>query len=297
MSRLRRGGLLALTAVALACSACGSSPRAAPARQDEAAAPAHHPASALARRRSAAVWAVGDGADGGRSGRAVAARIARLGIDRLLYLGDVYSTPTGFASSYGPTYGRFARITSPTPGNHDWPTHSVGYDPYWRHVFGRTPRRYYSLRVAGWQIISLNSEIRHDRGSPQLRWLHAAVRGPGDCRIAFWHRPRYSAGVVHGDAPDLQPFWDALRGHARIVLNGHEHDMQRFAPRAGITEFVSGAGGSGRYALQPHRGLVFGDARYYGALRLRLSRGHARYAFIAVGGQTLDSGTLACKER
>jgi hypothetical protein len=295
LSRLRRGWLVALASVALACSACGSSRRPA-ADHDHAAAPSSGDpsASGSAGRGSVDVWAVGDGADGGSDARAVAARIARLGIDRLLYLGDVYAGPSTFARNYGSAYGRFARITSPTPGNHEWPTHRTGYDPYWRSILGTTPPRYYALRVAGWEILSLNSEIPHGSDSPQLRWLRSRLRAPGNCRIAFWHRPRYSAGVVHGDAPDLQPFWDALRGRAKVVIDGHDHDMQRFAPRAGITEFVSGAGGHGLYALEPHSGLSFGDGRHYGALRLRLSRGRARYAFIAAGGQQLDSGTLSC---
>jgi hypothetical protein len=218
------------------------------------------------------------------------------GIDRLLYLGDVYETgtPEEFSRYYAPTYGRLARITSPTPGNHEWALRREGYDVYWRRVKGTTPRPYYALRAGGWQILSLNSETAHDAGSAQVRWLRSAVRGPGDCRLAFWHRPRFSAGVVHGDAPDVEPLWSALRGRARIVVTGHEHDMQRFAPRDGITEFVSGAGGHGHYALRRRAGLAFGDAEHYGALRLALRRGRADWSFVADDGTALDSGSIRC---
>src|SRR3954452_7273613 len=54
------------------------------------------------RGAHATVWAVGDGADGGRGGRAVAGRIAAGGVDRLLYLGDVYEHGTAkqFRTNY-----------------------------------------------------------------------------------------------------------------------------------------------------------------------------------------------------
>jgi len=300
----RRVGVALALAAGLAITACGGSGDREAGRAARAGAPAAAtgpaPAAATATvssRRRAVVWAVGDGADGGAASKRVAARIAALGVDRLLYLGDVYEqgTAADFADHYAPVFGRFARITSPTPGNHEWPDRAAGYNAYWRARTGRTPRRWYALDVAGWRILSLNSEAPHGARSAQLRWLRAHVRGGGDCRIAISHRPRYSAGAVHGDAPDVQPFWDALRGRASLVLNGHDHDLQRFAPRAGITEFVSGAGGHGHYPLRPHAGLVFGDATHYGALRLILRRGRVAWAFVTDGGRRLDSGRLRCR--
>jgi predicted phosphodiesterase len=244
----------------------------------------------------AVVWAVGDGtAD--ENAKAVARRIARGPVDRLLYLGDVYESGTAeeFARNYGPSYGRLARLTAPTAGNHDAGNATSGYDPYWRRVHGVTPPDWYSFRAGGWTIISLDSQVAHGEGSPQLRWLERRVRRPGTCRIAFWHRPRYSAGTNHGDQEDMEPVVDALRGRAAIVLAGHEHDMQRFKSIDGITHFVSGAGGRGLYKLRADSRLAFGDDRRFGALRLRLSRGIARFAFVAAGGQVLDSGSVRCR--
>jgi hypothetical protein len=239
---------------------------------------------------------VGDGAAEGSSARHVVDRMVRDGVDHLLYLGDVYETGTAreFARSYAPTFGRLARRTWPTPGNHDWANHRTGYDRYWRRANGKAISDHYRVSAGGWQIVSLNSESPHDAQSKQVAWLRRAVAGPGDCRIAFWHRPRYNAGEVHGDAPDVEPFWAALRGQARIVINGHEHDMQRFHPRDGIVEFVSGAGGYGLYRLRGHAGLAWGDDTHFGALRLSLRPGRARWAFVTEGGATLDSGTIAC---
>lgn len=247
--------------------------------------------------KGATIWAVGDG-DSSQAGRAVAARIAGAPFDRLLYLGDVYESGTAgeFASNYGPTYGRLRRLTAPTPGNHDWGAHRSGYDRYWRAALGRRrAAAWYSFQAGGWRILSLSSEADHSAGSAQRRWLRSQLRGPGTCRIAFWHRPRFSAGR-HGDQADVAPLWNALRGHATIVLNGHDHDMQRMRPTSGITELISGAGGHSHYGVdRGYARLAFADDMSYGALRLTLRPGSASYAFVGADGRVLDSGTVGCR--
>jgi hypothetical protein len=246
--------------------------------------------------QKAVVWAVGDGPDGGASARRVARLITRSKPDRILYLGDVYNEGTAeeFANNFDPLYGKVAKRVAPTPGNHEWPTHATGYDVYWRKKLGRDIPYYYAFRTAGWQILSLNSEMEHGADSPQVEWLHSQMKG-GTCRIAFLHRGRYSAGVRHGDQPDVQPLWDELRGHVAIALAGHEHDMQRFKPRDGITELISGAGGKERHPVQPRSDLAFSNDDEFGALRLELSPGLAAYRFVSAGGRTLDSGKVRCK--
>lgn len=244
----------------------------------------------------AVVWAVGDGAVDLPSARALARRIAADRPDRFLYLGDVYQRGTAaeFRENYDRVYGRLRAITAPTPGNHDWPRHADGYDPYWSTLTGGRPPAHYSFRLAGWQILSLNSEEPLGSDSRQLRWLSRRIRDPGTCRLAFWHRPRYSAGE-HGDQDDVDPLWRALRGRARLVVNGHDHNLQRLRPIDGITEMIAGAGGKSRYDLdEDDNRLAFARADVDGALRLELSRGLARYRFVTATGDVLDSGLVRC---
>ena len=254
----------------------------------------------------AVVWAVGDGADGGAAGKAVAARIAAGPVDRFLYLGDVYGpgvegpvrgdgNAADYRDRYAPLYGALAARTAPTPGNHEWPQRGDGYEPYWRRVTGRTPPAWYRFEIAGWTVLSLNSQAPHDDGSAQVRWLERQVARPGTCRLAFWHRPRFSAGH-HGDQPDVAPLFDALRGRAALVVTGHEHNMQRFRPVGGITQVVAGAGGHGRYALPRDARRAFGNDTAYGALRIDLRPGRARLRFVAAGGRVLDDSTLRCPQ-
>jgi hypothetical protein len=247
--------------------------------------------------RSATLWAVGDG-DAGRASRALVGRIAADRPDRLLYLGDVYErgSAADFRDNYAPSFGRLASITAPTPGNHDWPRHRGGYDPYWERALRRPETAaWYRFQAGGWTILSLTSETQREAGSDQLTWLGEQLRASGTCRLAFWHRPRFSAGTRHGDEPRMAPAWDALRGHAALVVAGHDHTMQRLRPIDGITSFVSGAGGHSRYELRDDRRVAFGDAAHEGALRLRLRRGFASYAFVTAAGRVLDSGSVRCR--
>lgn len=254
------------------------------------------------RGSPATLWAVGDGADGSESSIEVAELIERGDPDRFLYLGDVYENGTAedYSERYEPVYGRFSAITAPTAGNHEWGNREQGYFPYWRQASGVRIPRWYAFKVAGWQIISLNSEDEHERGSPQVDWLRRQLRrsrAVGSCRIAFWHRPRYSAGRG-GDQVDVEPFWRALSGRARLVLNGHNHDMQRHLRRRGIVELVAGSGGhEPRSVDETDPRLGFAAEDVLGALRLELTRRTADYAFVAVDGTVLDSGTVRCRRR
>jgi predicted phosphodiesterase len=249
-------------------------------------------------RPNAVVWAVGDGGIDSPEARSVVQLIEEAGVDRFLYLGDVYEhgTAEAFETEYEPTYGQLAARTAPTTGNHEALLAEEGYGPYWEEQLGAPTPPYYAFRISGWDVLSLNSEIDHDRGSPQVKWVRRQVAPGGDCRIAFWHRARFNAGVEAGDQPDLQPLWEAVRERARIVISGHEHNMQAFRVRGGITELVSGAGGAelhGVNASDPR--LLFGNDSEWGALRLKLRPRHASYAFVSSEGDVLHRGRVSCR--
>jgi hypothetical protein len=254
------------------------------------------PAHPTRAQGEAVVWAVGDGADGSEPARRLARAIEGDRPDALLYLGDVYpdGTPEDFARRYQPVYGGLADLTWPTIGNHEYANRGSGYDSYWRR-YGRT-KPWYRMRLAGWELFSLNSEAPHGRGSPQLRWLQRRLAGAeGDCRLAFWHRPRFSAGTVHGDAPDVGPLWDALPGHARLVLSGHDHVMLRYRPRDGLIQYVAGSGGATLYGTRPDARAAFSRAGTTGALRIVLSPGSARLEFRTADGEVLDRSRAQCR--
>ncbi len=287
------GALVVLGLLALAVLGRGrdSEPAAAPASASLTFSSAKKPAA------RAIVWAVGDGADGGSASRALARRIERDRPQRLLYLGDVYDrgTEEDFRDNYDTVYGRMSSITAPTPGNHEWGNRAEGYNPYWAKRAGGPVPPWYAFRMGGWRLISLNSEAPHDGRSRQLRWLKSQLkRRPGNCTLAFWHRPFQSAGR-HGDQEDMRPVWDALRGRAALALSGHDHDSQRLKPRDGITQFVAGAGGRSLYPVNgADSRLAFADHESYAALRVILRPNVARLSFVTADATVLDSSTVRC---
>jgi hypothetical protein len=245
------------------------------------------------------VWAVGDGADDATEDDALAARIQASGVDKFIYLGDVYETGTAseYAQWYEPGFGRMKAITAPTPGNHEWNNRAQGYDPYWGPSV-RQPNggHYYSFDLGGFHFVSLNSEEPISDGSAQMAWLRSDLaRYPGTCTIPFLHRPRYSAGP-QWNTTALEPVWRALSGHAVVLLSGHVHNYQRHYPNRGLTQFVVGTGGhelSGPDGFDPRIAKSFGGV--VGALRIRLVLGAMSYEFIDDTGQVLDSGLIECK--
>jgi acid phosphatase type 7 len=246
----------------------------------------------------AVVWAVGDNATPGIRASRVAALVRRGRPDRVLYLGDVYETGTlrDFRRWYHPRLGALARITEPTIGNHEWANRREGYYTYWRRQKGRRQPPWSRTRIAGWEVYNLNSQARHGPASRQVRWLERALEGAaGNCRIAFWHRPRYSSGAYLG-ARDLDPLWNRLAGHARIVLSGHDHNLQRHRPQRGIAQYVVGAGGRGRYTLRGRDGtLAWGTDRFDGALRMVLKPDRALLEFRTPSGRLLDRSRVSCR--
>ena len=260
--------------------------------------PANGTGGRATAKRATTLWAVGDAENSARA-RVLAARVRRERPDRLLYLGDVYETGTAreFRQGYDALYGSLSRRTIPTPGNHEWGNRNVGYRPYWRAELGR-PMPDWDLRTLrdGWQVLSLNSQAPHGPGSPQTRWLAQAVRRPGTCRIAIWHRPRWSSGW-HGDQADMAALWNGVRGHARLVLSGHDHDLQRFADRDGLRQIVSGGGGRPNVPLP--RGsrakLRFVNRTTPGGARVRLTRGRATIEMVAATGRVLDRSVVTCR--
>src|SRR5215218_4617564 len=169
-------------------------------------------------------------------------------------------TAADFARCYDPTWGPFKARTKPSPGNHEYETAGASaYFDYFGIAAGDPAIGYYSYDLGSWHVISLNSNCSAvvggcDPGSPQEQWLKADLAAHSNaCTLAYWHHPRFSSGV-NGDNSIVGPFWDDLyQGGAELVLNGHDHDYERFAPlnpsgqpepTQGIREFVVGTGGA-----------------------------------------------------
>jgi calcineurin-like phosphoesterase family protein len=228
----------------------------------------------------------------------------------VLTLGDnayYEGTADQFAACYAPTWGRFMSRTSPAPGNHDYQTvGAAGYFGYFGSRAGPDQRGYYSFDVGAWHLISLNSNIPATPGSAQDLWLRADLTANLDkrCVLAYWHHPVFSSGP-HGNDPTMAGIWQTLYDFgADVVLVGHDHDYERFAPQdaagradaaRGLRSFVVGTGGAGLYAFETIRAnSEVRLAGAFGVVRLTLRSDRFRWDFIDIAGVTRDSGEAAC---
>jgi Calcineurin-like phosphoesterase len=243
-----------------------------------------------------------------RPQRRTARLVTRIDPVAALTLGD-NQYPDGalgdYESSYDPTWGRFYSITRPVPGNHEYHTaNAAGYFDYFGKRAHRAAGGFYSFDIGGWHLVAVNTGAAPP-STDQLRWIRRDLRHNHDrCELAYWHHPRWSSGTVHGSDDGLAALWTVLfKAGVDVVLNGHEHNYERFAPltpggrvapRTGIREFVVGTGGADLYPFgDPITGSVV-RMHSYGVLRLRLDdRGYA-WAFVRVGGHVLDRGRDTC---
>jgi calcineurin-like phosphoesterase family protein len=222
-------------------------------------------------------------------------------------------TAEQFRTCYDPTWGRHKARTRPSVGNHEF--HSGGATPYFDYFganAGDPSKGYYSYNIGAWHVVVLNSECAEVKGcqagSTQELWLRQDLQShPSACTLAYWHKPLFSSGAKHGNDPEVKPFWDDLyASHAAIVINGHDHDYERFAPQNpggaadpahGIREFVVGTGGkSHRPFAKPLPTSEVRDWSAYGVLKLTLHAKGYDWEFIPEAGKSFrDSGSGACQ--
>ncbi|MEU4447144.1 DNRLRE domain-containing protein [Actinosynnema sp. NPDC050801] len=223
---------------------------------------------------------------------------------------NVYNsgTATEFANYYDPTWGRHKARTRPSPGNHDYGTSgATGYYDYFGAQAGPSGRGYYSYDLGNWHVVSLNSNIGMAAGSAQEQWLRADLAASTKpCTAAYWHHPLFTSGANHSPSTATRPLFQALYDHnADVVLFGHNHQYERFAPQnpnggldttRGIRTFVAGMGGASHYGfgtIRPNSEVR--NSSTYGVLKLTLHSNSFDWQFVPVAGQTFtDSGTTAC---
>jgi hypothetical protein len=214
-----------------------------------------------------------------------------------------------FTNCYQGSWGRHKARTRPAPGNHEYRQPGAGpYFQYFGANAGQPGKGWYSYDSGSWHVVVLNSNcnvVGCDRDSAQGQWLRADLAAhPNVCTAAIYHHPRFSSGDHGGDA-NVQTLWGPLDDHGvDVVINGHDHSYERFAPMdgagradsAGIRQFVVGTGGA--------QGSTFGGAQpnselrksgSNGLLKLTLHKGSYDWEFLATAGDSFrDSGRGTC---
>jgi hypothetical protein len=277
--------------------------------------PAHSTLTAPADDASAVLIGAGDIADcKDLSGAEATAKLLDQLSGTVMAVGDL-AYPDGSKENftcYDKTWGRAKSRTRPAPGNHEF--HSASATPYFDYfglVAGDPKTGYYSYELGTWHIIVLNSECIDvggcEPGSPEEKWLRADLEAyPVACTLAYWHKPLFSSGGAHGNDLTVKPLFQALyEANADVVVNGHDHDYERFAPqdpegspdlKRGIREFVAGTGGKNHRPFgEPKPNSELRDATAFGVLKLTLKPNSYDWQFIPEAGKSFtDSGTGKC---
>jgi acid phosphatase type 7 len=218
-------------------------------------------------------------------------------------------SPSQFSKCYADTWGKFKSKTRPAVGDNEYDTSGAkGYWDYFGSAAGRRGEGWYSYNLGGWHIVVLNSNCGKvggcDQGSAQMQWLKKDLASANaSCTAAIWHEPRFSS--VYGNRSGTKPFWEALyAAGADIVINGHDHAYERFAPQDpsghgtsnGIRQFTVGTGGAplanGFKTVQPNSQVR--SVKSHGVLKLTLHSDGYDFKFIPADGSFHDSGKGTC---
>ena len=219
-------------------------------------------------------------------------------------------TLVDYQDCYGPSWGRHAARTRPTPGDDDYATAGgEGYFGYFGSAAGEPGKGYHSYDLGAWHIVVLNSGISTAAGSAQEQWLKADLAATTrPCVLAYWHHPRFSSYATAVRSA-VKPLWDALyAAQADVVLNGRYRLYERFAPQTptgepdperGLRQFTVGTGGHGFNSFgTPRPNSVVRASGVYGVLKMTLSASSYSWAFVPIAGQSFtDAGTGACHGR
>jgi hypothetical protein len=214
-----------------------------------------------------------------------------------------------YANCYDPTWGRHKARTRPAAGDNDYNTSGASpYFDYFGAAAGDAGKGYYSYDAGDWHVVVLNSNCGQvggcDSASPQGQWLRAdLVANPSTCTLAYWHEPLFTS---RGGTSSVQDFWQILyEAGADVVLNGHRHYYERFAPQDangnpdpehGIREFVVGTGGDSSSSLgSPITNLEIQNGDTHGVLKLTLHPDSYDWEFVPIAGSSFtDSGSAPC---
>ena len=215
--------------------------------------------------------------------------------------------------SWGDSTKRIMRNIRPTIGNHDLDN---GFGEAYYALFGKNAgekgKGFFAYDLGEWKIIGLNSEIvtnpafsvevRREQEAGLKKELEGNTK---KCTIAYFHRPRFSSGGHSGDLR-MTGLWNILyEGNVDLVISGHEHHYERFAPQTpaglrdtvrGIPQIIVGTGGADltgtRKPVQPNS--LIRIEGHHGVLKLTLGAEEYQHAFIDTAGRIWDRAAGKC---
>ena len=220
-------------------------------------------------------------------------------------------TADNYTNCYNPTWGQFLGRTHAVFGNHEYDLGNAdaAFNYFGDHA-GPKGLGYYSYELGNWHIIVLNDHGGASIDADQMTWLQSDLAADTKpCTLAMWHVPLFLSSNTAGwnVNPEHKPIWDVLyNAGVDVVLNGQQHNYERFAPMTpagevdtarGIREFSVGTGGESVdefTVVHPHS-EIHSPAAAFGVLKLTLKQNGYDWQFIPItGGTFTDSGSGSC---
>jgi hypothetical protein len=217
-------------------------------------------------------------------------------VDVLVTTGDnVYNRgePEKFDTQLDQPYRdlRRGRALWVTLGNHDVKTGN-GVQQL-RHL--GLPDLPYAKQLPGVQLLFLDAN-RPDQA--QADWLEKQLAAPGPAfRVPVFHQPAWSCSA-HDSTEEVINNWVPIfeRHRVALVLNGHDHNYQRFVSDQDVTYVVTGGGGKELYKLDscpnstPQR-VAAVRRHHFTAVEVRA--GSLELTAVAADGTVLDQAVIS----
>ena len=217
---------------------------------------------------------------------------------------------SAYQTVFDSTWGAFRARMFPVPGNHEY--YRVGADGYYAYfgsAAGDPAKGYYTYDLGDWRILALNSNCDYvpcAAGSQQEQWVRQQLAArPQACTLAYWHHSLYSS---QGGDPRMRDIWnDLVQARVDVVLSGHNHNYERFAPQdstahldllRGPREFLVGTGGRSLGVIHGRRpNSEVRQDRVFGVLALTLAPHGYAWSYDSEDGSFTDTGSAPCHDK
>jgi hypothetical protein len=201
------------------------------------------------------ILAVGDFGVGGTTEREMGAAMKRFAANHpaaalLVTLGDndYTESPSAFHRNWTASFGWLGSAglrVAGSLGNHDVRVDGGRYE----YDELDMPRARYRRTAGNVTFFILNSNRVN---SIQTEWLKKVLpASTAKWKVVAFHHPAWTCGGYRSNTAIVQK-WVPLfeRYGVQLVLNGHDHNYQRFAPRRGVRYIVHGGGGAHLYPIE-----------------------------------------------
>jgi hypothetical protein len=241
---------------------------------------------------------LGDTGSGTAAQQAIARRIGAVPFELMVFLGDIAyqeGTAEQLQSRFFEVYRDYLPFAPAYTaiGNHERRTRNGA--PYREAMVLPGKELYYSFDWGDVHFVAIDTTGNY---RAQIEWLKQDLsRNQQPFVIVFGHHPMYSNSRRGPHMALRNLFWPLLAHYGvNLVVMGHEHHYERFAPRSGIVHVVSGGGGGGLTRLYAKTSTV-AQRPVHHFLSFEVTKDKLTMRAIDIEGKEFDRLELPARRR